>query len=422
MTMLRFAVAAVLLIATACTTPTAEVTASPATIPPTASPSSAEPSAMPAGTAAQTTPSLTAPATPNTRVTATPLGDLRGGRIYALKEYSVGSAGIIRELWSSTMDGASVTTLAVRFEGPQEGGVLSPPGIDLRHIFSPDGRRIVFMGPGHGLMTIDLGSGRTSPMGIEGYGPSWTRDGRWIVYAKSDPAPADFWQPFRLWAVPADLSAPPRQIPGDSVRALAAGSRIVAYDSSTAGLIVVEVADGKRLGRFPDLVGAITWRSATAQYAFVRDHQQTPGGGRPDDITSIVVTDENLGAPRVVVQRTGSQYEVRFRDLRWNPQRDELLYAVEGVRQAPGIVQVASGVERALPQHLQYLTWAQDGEHLVGLARDDAGPRPSGLPPSLNFKRATVVVLARDGGITRRTEISALEPFEVVTQVVTVGY
>jgi hypothetical protein len=419
-----------LVVTTACTTPTAEVTASPvaaspaapASIEPSATPASIQPTATPAGTAAPTTPSVSAPAAPTTRVTTTPLGDLRGGRIYALKQYSVGSAGIIRELWSSTLEGASVTTLALRFEGPQEGGLLGPPGIDLRHIFSPDGRRIVFVGPRHGLMTIDLDSGRTNAMGIEGDGPSWTRDGRWIVYAKADPAPADFWQPFRLWAVPADLSAPPRQIPGDSVHALAGGSRIVAYDSSTSGLIVVDVADGRRLGPFPGLVGAITWNSAASQFAYVLNQQQTPGGGRPDDRTSIVVAAEDLSSPRVVVQRTGSQYEVSFQALRWNPQRDELLYSVEGVGQTPGIVEVASGIERSLPPNMQYLTWAQDGERLVGLARDDAGPRPSGLPPSLNFKRATVVVLDRDGGITRRTEISALEPYESVYQVVTVGY
>jgi hypothetical protein len=188
------------------------------------------------------------------------------------------------------------------------------------------------------------------------------------------------------------------------------------------GLIVVDAADGRRVGRFPDLVGAITWRSATSQFAYVRNHQQTPGGGRPDDITSIVVAAEDLSAPRVVVQRTGSQYEVRFHGLRWNPQRDELLYSVEGIGQNPGIVQVASGTERPLPPTAQYLTWAQDGEHLVGLSRGDAGPRPTGLPSSIDFKRATVVVFARDGSIARRTEISALEPYESLAQVVTVGY
>jgi hypothetical protein len=411
-----------LVVTTACTTPTAEVTASPVAIQPTAAPGSIEPSPTPAGTAAPTTTGLTTTApTPITRVTTAPLGDLRGGRIYALKEYSIGSAGILRELWSSTLEGASVTTLAVRFQGPQEGGLLGPPGIDLRHIFSPDGRRVVFAGPDHGLITIDLSSGRTSSLGIEGDGPSWTRDGRWIVYAKADPAPADFWQPFRLWAVPADLSVPPRQIPGDSVHALAGGSRVVAYESSVGGFIVVDAADGRRLGRFPDLVGAITWSSAASQFAYVLNHQQTPGGGRPDDTTSIVVAAADLGAARVVVQRTGNQYEVRFHALRWNPQRGEL-YSVEGVGQTTGILEVATGAERSLPPTVQYLTWAQDGEHLVGLARGDAGPRPTSVPSSLDFKRATVVVLDRGGGITRRTEISALEPFEVVTQVVTVGY
>ena len=87
-----------------------------------------------------------------------------------------------------------------------------------------------------------------------------------------------------------------------------------------------------------------------------------------------------------------------------------------------GILEITGGAERSLPATAQYLTWAQDGDHLVGLARGDAGPRPSGLPVSIDFKRATVVVLARDGTITRSTAISALEPFEVLTQVVTVGY
>ncbi len=185
----------------------------------------------------------------------------------------------------------------------------------------------------------------------------------------------------------------------------------------------MDVTDGKQLGRFPDLVDGITWRSESPQYAFIRNQQQTPGGGRPDDVTSIVVAADELGSQRVVVQRTGSQYEVRFRDLRWNPLRDELLYSVEGIgSRTYGVLQVTSNAERSLPATAQYLTWAQDGEHLVGLARGDAGPRPSGLPVSIDFKRATVVVLARDGSITRSTAISALEPFEVLAQVVTVGY
>ena len=135
------------------------------------------------------------------------------------------------------------------------------------------------------------------------------------------------------------------------------------------------------------------------------------------------MADDDLVSPRVVVQRTGSQYEVNFRDLRWNPLRDEILYSVEGIgSRTYGILQIASGAERSLPATAQYLTWAQDGEHLVGLARGDGGPRPSGLPVSIDFKRATVVILARDGSITRSTTISALEPFEVLTQVATVGY
>jgi len=195
------------------------------------------------------------------------------------------------------------------------------------------------------------------------------------------------------------------------------------YDSQLGGQAIVDVADGRQLGRFPDLVDGVTWRSASAQYAFVRNQQQTPGGGRPDDVTSIVVTGDDLANPRVVVQRIGSQYEVRFRDLRWNPLRDELLYAVEGTgAKTYGILQISSGAERPLPATAQYLTWAQDGEHLVGLARGDPAPRPSGLPLSFDFHRATIVVLARDGSVALITAISALEPFEVLTQVVTVGY
>src|SRR5207244_8139641 len=105
-------------------------------------------------------------------------------------------------------------------------------------------------------------------------------------------------------------------IPAASVVALAAGSPIVVYDSRAGGQAIVDVADGKQLGRFSDLVGGITWRPGSPQYAFIRNQQQTPGGGRPDDVTSIVVAADDLVGERVVVQRTGSQYEVGFRDLR----------------------------------------------------------------------------------------------------------
>jgi len=368
-------------------------------------------------------PSLTAAPAPITRVATAPLGDLRGGRVYALKQFATpAGTGVIRELWSSTLEGASVTTLAARIEFPSEVSVVvGKPGMALRHIFSPDGRRVVVTDGDYKLTTIDLGSGLARSLGIQGYAPTWTRDGRWIVYAALDPA-ADYTNPYRLWAVPADLTARPRQISGDSVIALAGGSRVVVYDSRAGGQTIVDVIDSKQLGRFPDLVDSITWRSASPEYVFVRNRQQTPGGGRPDDVTSIVVASDDLGSPRIVVQRTGSQYEMRFRDLRWNPLRDELLFSVEGVGRTYGIVQITSGAERSLPATAQYLTWAQDGEHLVGLARGDPGPRPSGLPISIDFTRATVVVLARDGTITRSTAISALEPFEVLTQVVTVGY
>jgi hypothetical protein len=344
--------------------------------------------------------------------------------VYAFKEYArTGGTGVTRELWSSTLEGTSVTTLAARIEFPQEVSVVvGIPGMTLRHIFSPDGRRVVVTDGGYKLTMIDLGSGRASALGVDGYAPTWTRDGRWIVFAAFEQS-TDFMNPYRLWVIPADLTDRPRQIPGQSVVALAGGSRIVVYDSRAGGQTIVDVADGKQLGRFPDLVDGITWRSASPQYAFIRNQQQTPGGGRPDDVTSIVVAADELGSQRIVVQRTGSQYEVRFRDLRWNPLRDELLYSVEGIgSRTYGILQITSGAERSLPAAAQYLTWAQDGEHLVGLARGDPGPRPSGLPVSIDFKRATVVVLARDGSVTRSTAISALEPFEVLTQVATVGY
>ena len=118
---------------------------------------------------------------------------------------------------------------------------------------------------------------------------------------------ADLMNPYRLWVIPADLTDRPRQIPGQSVVALAGSSRIVVYDSRAGGQAIVDVADGKQLGRFPDLVDGITWRPGSPQYAFIRNQQQTPGGGRPDDVTSIVVAADELGGPRVVVQRTGSQ-------------------------------------------------------------------------------------------------------------------
>ena len=420
----------VALVTNACQSTPGETVASPTASTPSTSLAATKPSATPAVTAESppavaTTlpPFLTAAPAPITRVATAPLGDLRGGRVYALKQFATpAGTGVIRELWSSTLEGASVTTLAARIEFPSEVSVVvGKPGMALRHIFSPDGRRVVVTDGDYKLTTIDLGSGLARSLGIQGYAPTWTRDGRWIVYAALDPA-ADYTNPYRLWAVPADLTARPRQISGDSVIALAGGSRVVVYDSRAGGQTIVDVIDSKQLGRFPDLVDGITWRSASPEYAFVRNQQQTPGGGRPDDVTSIVVASDDLGSPRIVVQRTGSQYEVRFRDLRWNPLRDELLFSVEGVGRTYGIVQITSGAERSLPATAQYLTWAQDGEHLVGLARGDPGPRPSGLPISIDFKRATVVVLARDGTITRSTAISALEPFEVLTQVVTVGY
>jgi hypothetical protein len=75
---------------------------------------------------------------------------------------------VVRELWSSTLEGASVTTLALRIEFPSEVSlVVGKPGIALRHIFSPDGRRVVVTDGDYKLTMIDLGSGRASSLGIE---------------------------------------------------------------------------------------------------------------------------------------------------------------------------------------------------------------------------------------------------------------
>ena len=113
---------------------------------------STEPSATPEVTASSPAPTATSPSpltttlpsslnpasAPITRVATAPLGDLRGGRVYAFKEYATaGGTGVTRELWTSTLEGPSVTTLAARIEFPQEVSVVvGKPGMTLRHLKS----------------------------------------------------------------------------------------------------------------------------------------------------------------------------------------------------------------------------------------------------------------------------------------------
>ncbi|HEX3526841.1 MAG TPA: protein kinase [Thermoanaerobaculia bacterium] len=97
------------------------------------------------------------------------------------------------------------------------------PGVDTQPAISPDGNRIVFRSDraGGGLFVMGLTGESVRRVAEAGYNPSWSPDGRSIVYAsESIASPGGRGAVSQLWRIDVDADGPPRPVPtgGDAVQ------------------------------------------------------------------------------------------------------------------------------------------------------------------------------------------------------------
>ena len=369
-------------------------------------------------------------------IATAPVGEMHGGWAIALKHSTLSDD----EVWATPLDGSRPPVLAVtlfHLLSPLSGGL--PRGVELRWIFSADGRQIVVAGSDDSIVMVDLPSGTPRALGVTGGAPILTRDGRWIVFGRvAGLDKPEGEQTHSLWVVPVSGDGGPRQIPGAYVQGLGGESRLVVQASDTStDAALVDAASGARIGDFPTTAGTVpgtmAWRAGSPAFAFITDEWQVPGGGSPYDVTRIEVMNNDLSSRRVLLQREGSFYTTRFDQVRWNPVRDEVLFGevtpdAEGFQY--GILNVATVAVQRIPvtfRDTRVLTWDRDGEDLVGLVRDVANtpPVPAALPSNLVpwYGRYALAVIGRDGSIHRMfSAISELNPYDRIWDVVTISY
>ena len=376
---------------TAPSDPSARATASSPSVAVSAPATSAPPPSATAATSQQPTPDPTAPprAVP-VRVTA--LGALRGDWIFFGKhvpeQTSTGQRTVDVEIWAVPVSGGAPIraisyTLAV---SPIESFGDTTP--NLRRQFSPDGTQLV-LAAGNELLIVDLASGRTRALGIEGYSPSWSRDGTRIAYA-APKSPSSWIGDGRTWIVPVG-GGPSIQIPGeDGVYA-----RPLEWSPDSAKLLVGEmsgvalydVASLRVERRFGADLAPGPWRAATPQIVMTRG--AFASGGR----SQVRLFDSATTPERIVAD--GSSLEITYAEPRWNPARpNELLYLqntwMPGPhRSAIEILDVATMKTTELPYSAVLATWLWDGEHIVYL---------SGMEGSIS---TAVRIASRNGGPER---------------------
>lgn len=384
---------AALLAALACTPRSdASATPTPASSPTVAisAPATKAPSLSFTATSLPPTPEPTTP--PHAvAVRATALGALRGDWIFFGKHVpreSTTNRAVDVEIWGMPVSGgASIRaisyTLAV---SPIESFGDTTP--NLRRQFSPDGTQLV-LAAGNELVIVDLPSGRTRGLGIEGYWPGWSRDGTRIAYS-APKWPSAMNGDTRTWIVPVG-GGPSVQIPGED----GVGARPLEWSPDSTKLLVGEmsgaalydVASLRLERRFEEGLSPGPWRVATPQLAMTRG--AFASGGR----SQLWLFDTATTPERIVAD--GSPLEVTYAQPRWNPARsNELLYVrnihMPGPQQAAlEILDVTTMKTTELPYAAIQATWLWDGDHIVYLR---------GMEGSVS---TAVRIAARDGSPER---------------------
>jgi hypothetical protein len=350
--------------------------------------------------AASPQPAPTITATPSVEPTATPtttpvpsvappvvraqaLGRLEGNWIFAgkLVPYPHNVRAEV-QIWAIPLNGGAAR-LAFAYD-VSLGGV--PEAIFdntpyLRRVFSPDGARLVVSAAGD-LVIIDIVSGRVTPLGVQGYYPSWSKDGSRMAFVHTEPVD-QVVPPGNVIAV---LSLDSPHVVTDlaawgysrgSAEWSPDGARILVGDGEQ-GTLIIDATSGRVVRRIAGTSAAFAhWRSATPQIAIA-----TSGC---DLATTRVIALDNVIAPVRTIFDAGERCApITLRDPRWNPARpNELLYvlgrAVPGVEPSDyraRLVDVSAGTDTPLPLPAFEATWTWDGKGVVYLA--NAPGRPYG--------------------------------------------
>jgi WD40 repeat protein len=316
----------------------------------------------------QATPDRSAPV-----VRANALGRLTGNWIFVGKQvpYAYHISAEV-QIWAIPLDGGA-PRLAFAYDVSTGG---APEAIFdnfpyLRRQFSPDGTRMVVSAGGQ-LVVVDLPTGRVTPLGTQGYFPSWSKDGSRIAF---------------VFYLPVDQVVPPEEaigvIPatGGPVTQLAkvGYSRQSVEWSPNGSLImvaepgrttIIDAANGSVIRVIPGTASLGSsfahWRSAASQIVLA--------AGNCDQTTMKLITLGDASEPYVTQLDTGKRCpELSIKDPRWNPARaTELLYVATRAEQGrmpseyrAHVLDTFSGRDFALPFDVYEATWTWDGERIA---------------------------------------------------------
>lgn len=323
--------------------------------------------------------STTAPASSlqpqSTGVRANALGTLTGDWLFVGKQVPGVLYSRSVQIWAIPLQGG-VPKLAFTYDVSSAG---SPEGIRdntpyLRRQFSPDGTQVVVTVNGQ-LVVVDLRTGQTRALGVDGAFPSWSKDGSRIAFLYQLPVGAVVPPEGAIGVVPAA---------GGSVKQMAVvgyGRQSVEWSPDGSmmmltqpdGIAIVEVTSGRVVRRIAEISEAgssfVHWRTKAPQLAI-----SVTGCERAT--TKVIALDRATSAPRILVDTGERCAPLNLRDPRWNPAGDEVLYV--SARGAVGampneyrthVVEASSGKVTLLPVLAWEATWTWDGAQIAYIAR-----------------------------------------------------
>ena len=334
--------------------------------------------------------SASSAAEPLPNVHTTPLGQVTGNWLFYGVRIPRPERNRIELQIVAVPVGGGAAKIVVAFDAPSGG---APEGIFdnapyLRRQFSPDGKRMVFSIDGQ-LVVIDLVTGQAKRLGVQGFYPSWSRDGAQIAFVFEKPVADVVPPPEAIGVVPA-AGGSPRELTrvgydGRSVEWSPDGSRILfnnCYDyvdlcSEHATMEVATGRIGTRIAWVSTAPSYAHWRAGSPELAVAAE--VCGGGDLMSGVTPsarIVSIDEGTGSERTLVN-VAEPCEVQLRDPRWNPAvADELLYvAARGPAGAEAndwqthVLNIRTGKDARLPISAYEATWTWDGSAVAYLAK-----------------------------------------------------
>jgi hypothetical protein len=354
------------------------------------------------------------------------LGVLDGDWAFVFKRTG-GYNETYEELWAVRLDIPEPAQLAVRYQKPWGGAPEAiPPDPILRHLFAPDGRRVVLSGPNDELLVIDLENGARRSLGVSGMRPAWSKDGRWIAFTRLEHVPNPTQSAplvdleHRLWLVPSTGGAA-RRLEGMFADEWSPdGARLITHDPDGT-IFLVDVVTGIRVARLGGLPAAdayAIWRRGSPGLALAVHHRLPGDRGYAAQVD---VSDPPAGAVRPLAQAQtyGSEH---FHTPRWNPMRNELMYLFGSPGGPPAVrtYDLSSGADRGVPIEVQHATWHPDGERVVYVPRIQYSA--SEVPGRLIPAAGPGLTIGRRDGSTERILMTADWQSETFLGIATVRY